>query len=389
MMQWLRNFRPKFFRFGKWLLSAVMVAGLVAFGAVDFAPLLFPEWKLGDRERALEWAQFAAYLAVAAVVIWKLRSIKTHGVAFLAKVNSGDRWSTSDMIWAGLATMGVIGFAPLLLPNEWTAGDSPILQRLQFAAYMVGGGFLIWQLRISNRRATAAEKTATLIEKGNITERFKSAIEHLANASDSVQIGGIYTLYHIAKEAKEYKEAVLKILIAHLRKTLAENTETPRKPSRVAVAIMDALFARTGETPLFEAVNLSFINMKEFGWSQREIHLFDYNLSTIQYAFDLNITGVFFGSADLRGANLAHAICENTNFSWAICIGTCFVYIRRFDGAKFDSADLTDANFEGSSITAQQLLKAKTLYRAKLPPNVREEIMRERPRLLDSPAPQK
>ena len=389
MMQWLRNFRPKFFRFGKWLLSAVMVAGLVVFGAVDFAPLLFPEWKLEDRERALEWVQFSAYLAVVAVVIWKLGSIKTHGVAFLAKVNSGDRWSTSDMIWAGLATMGVIGFAPLLLPNEWTADDSSVLQRLQFAAYMVGGGFLIWQLRISNRRATAAEKTATLIEKGNITERFKSAIEHLANTSDSVQIGGIYTLYHIAKEAKEYKEAVLKILIAHLRKTLAENTETPRRPSRVAVAIMDALFARKGETPLFEAVNLSFINMKEFGWSQSEIHLFDYNLSTIQYAFDLNITGVFFGSADLRGANLAHAICENTNFSWATCIGTLFVYVDHFDGAQFDGADLTDANFEDSSITAQQLLKAKTLYRAKLPPNVREEIMRERPRLLDSPAPQK
>ena len=389
MMQWLRNFRPKFFLFGKWLLSAVMVAGLVAFGAVDFAPLLFPEWKLEDRERALEWVQFAAYLAVAAVVIWKLRSIKTHGVAFLAKVNSGDRWSTSDMIWAGLATMGVIGFAPLLLPNEWTAGDSSVLQRLQFAAYMVGGGFLIWQLRISNRRATAAEKTAALIEKGNITERFKSAIEHLANTSDSVQIGGIYTLYHIAKEAKEYKEAALKILIAHLRKTLAENAETPDKPSRVVIAIVDALFARRDETPLFAAVNMSFMNMKKFGWSSSEIHLFHYNLSTIHNAYGLNITGAYFGSTLLDGANLARAICENTDFISAECVGTNFSGISNFRGADFEDADLTNANFLDSGITAQQLLKAKTLYRAKLPPNVREKIMRERPRLLDSPAPQK
>ena len=387
MMQWLRNFRPKFFRFGKWLLSAVMVAGLVVFGAFDFAPLLFPEWEAEDRKRVLEWVLFVAYLAGVGVVIWKLPSIKTRGVAFIDKVNSGDRWSTSDMIWAGLATMGVIGFAPLLLPNEWTADDSPILQRLQFAAYMVGGGFLIWQLRISNRRATAAEKTAALIEKGNITERFKSAIEHLANANDSVQIGGIYTLYHIAKEAKEYKEAVLKILIAHLRKTLAENAETPREPSRVAVAIVDALFARSGETPLFKAVDLSFANMQEFGWG--EIHLFHYNLSTIHHAYGLNIAGAYFGGTHLRRANLAHAICKNTYFNGAECVGTNFGSISDFCGANFKDADLTDANFEDSSITAQQLLKAKTLYRAKLPPNVREEIMRERPRLLDSPAPQK
>ena len=123
---------------------------------------------------------------------------------------------TAGIVAAVLAFLLVMGLIPAVLwPDE---AKTLVLEWLQFAAYLVGAVFVVQQLRISNRRATALEKTASLGEKGNITERFKNAIEHLAHEMDSVQIGGIYTLYHVAREAEEYKDAALKVLLAHLEK---------------------------------------------------------------------------------------------------------------------------------------------------------------------------
>ena len=292
------------------------------------------------------------------------------------KVAQAADWLAGPVLFAGF-----IFFAGLAL-WELSKEDSN-LEWMKFYAYLVGGVVLIWQVRISNRRATALEKTAALGEKGNITERFKNAIEHLANDSASVQIGGIYTLYHVAKEAGEYKETVLKILLAHLQKTLTRKAGTPRKPSKVAAAIVDALFARRGETPLFEAVDLSHIDMSGFGF--REANMYDYNLSTICAASELKITGAYFGDADLCGADLSYAICENTDFNGAKCIGTRFIGISNFDGADFEGADLTEADFSESSITAQQLLEAETLYLAQLSFKIQEEIAQKRPELFDPP----
>ena len=374
-------------------------------------------------------------------------------------------WSVFVMILTALtalAVMLIFGFVPLWFPKEWEWGkdEMSILERMKFAAYLVGGVFLIWQLQISNRRAKALETTAASGEKGNITERFKNAIEHLADEKDSMQIGGIYTLYHVAKEAKEYKETVLKILLAHLRK-ITSGEEKPAA-NRVVTTILDALFARRGEKPLFEAVDLSYVNLKESRLG--EMSPFGCNLGTIYGAIELDLTGAYFKYALLSGADMSHSVCDGTIFDRTVCVGTRFeevtfkgasfidadlseadmscaickrtnfngavcvetgFYSVRFNGASFIDADLSEAdmlcaicertNFNGavcvgtwfkevtfkgasfigtdlrgadfskSNITAEQLRRAKTLYKAKLPDAVREEIMRESPQLFDKP----
>ena len=102
---------------------------------------------------------------------------------------------------------------------------------------------LIWQVRISDRRATALEKTASLGEKGNITERFKNAIEHLGSDSESIRMGGIYGLYHVVRESCGYADTVLKILCAHAKSIMAKEEYIGKeKPSNEIVAILDILF---------------------------------------------------------------------------------------------------------------------------------------------------
>ena len=245
VMKWLHKKNLLNLRsWGNAFALAIILVILVALGAANFAHLFVPDKLIIHKMWVLEELQFLAYLAGVGFALWKWRRIKAWSDVIFGKVISGTKWSNSEMILAGLAVMGVIGFTPLLLPNEWIDPDASVVERLQFAAYLIGGGFLVWQLRISNRRASAAEKNAQLVEKGNITERFKNAIEFLADKSESVQIGGIYTLYHVAKEAEEYKEAVLKILLAHLRKITARE-ENPI--NRVVMAIWDALFVPRGK----------------------------------------------------------------------------------------------------------------------------------------------
>ena len=81
-----------------------------------------------------------------------------------------------------------------------------------FAASLLGGFLLFQQIKAFNLRAAAAENTAQAMqrtaestEKGNVAERFKSAIEHLGNKSASVRLGGVYALHHLAQEEENYR----------------------------------------------------------------------------------------------------------------------------------------------------------------------------------------
>ena len=417
MKQWLCKILSGLRSAGKRFAPATIVAALAVFGAIDIVVPLFPgEWTK-HLNSALKWLPITVYSAGGALAIWKSRRIMNWCAGILAKVGSGEKWSAPDMIGTGLLVMVVIGFAPLLLPNAWVGEGSPILDRLQFAAYLVGGAFLIWQLRISDRRASAlertaklGEKTAQLAEKGNITERFKNAIEHLAKEGDSIQIGGIYTLYQIAQEAENYREAVLKVLFAHLRKITTNGPFTIGETSlvnEVVITILDVVFARKGENPLFQKVDLSRVNLQGLDFFEM-LGMYRF-LGTISGARELNLTGARFPFISLPKAHLWHAICQKTdffrsdlsgaefsfakcagaNFRYATCVGTSFRHVTDFANADFDGSDLTNADFAHSGISAQQLLMAKTLYGAKLPDKVREEIMRERPRLLDKPDEEK
>ena len=136
---------------------------------------------------------------------------------------------------AGVLTfLLVMGLIPAVLwPDE---AKTLALEWLQFAAYLAGAVFVTQQLRISNRRATALEKTAALGEKGNITERFKNAIEHLGGESESIRMGGIYGLCHVARESRGYADTALKILCAHAKSIMAKPGYKGRDSRREASA---------------------------------------------------------------------------------------------------------------------------------------------------------
>ena len=320
------------------------------------------------------------------------------------KSNPGGGWSVSAIIWAVLAAvtvMGIFGFVPLWFPEEWKWGqdEMSILERMKFAAYVVGGGLVLWQLQISNRRSTALEKTAALGEKGNITERFKNAIEHLGGESESIRMGGIYGLYHVARESREYADTVCKILCAHAKLIMAEPRYVHgKKPSNEIVAILDVLFpvisddANQNVQVLFKKVAASHWDLHGADVSFRNMKCIDGFMVNLSRA---NLSGANLSGVELTGANLSDANLLETNLSKATLIGAVLAkaHLGKADlseavllGADLSETVLERVNLSEAKVNGEQLLKVNTLRHAQLDDHIRDEILRRKPELLGLPA---
>lgn len=290
----------------------------------------------------------------------------------------------------------LFGFALILFLTTlifvWRLGHQELAK---FIAYLLGGGMLLWQVAVSSRRAEAMEKAVALTEKGNTAERFKNAIEHLGHKSVSVHLGGVYALHHVAWDVEDYRWPVRDILCSNIREITTQKDYKPRvttiaesatihNKSRSLVIVRPTIEIETILSVLFSKAyhkvyqdlfpNLESANLQG-------ARLFDADLRRANF-FNTNLQQVMFGNADLRGALLNFANLQDA-------------YLTR---ANLQGAHLTSANLQGTylqgtnltkakDLTIEQLLHAKTLYKAQLPVGMEEEIRQRKPELFDNPYP--
>ncbi len=326
------------------------------------------------------------------------------------------RWGDSP-ISAKAALFGVgATFAVLVivLVIIWSLFGAELAK---FIGYLIGGGLLVLQIYVSNRRATASEKTAEamqttteLTEKGNIDERFKNAIEHLGHESASTHLGGIYVLHHIAQEVDEYRERVFEILCAHIRETTAkdkykkemresgqrEPTQSEREDPTIEIqSILNLLFVKTPSRKIYKRfkANLEGADLKGAELIGANLIGADLRKAKLQ-------------KAELRKANLQKAKLHNADLYWADLyeadlreadLREAKLNDADLQKAKLHKVDLRRAHLIEINLQVEQLLKAKTLYKAKFSNKVvldekgqledgMEEIIRQRkPELLEKP----
>ena len=132
-------------------------------------------------------------------------------------LTSALRWLLPVVLAAALAVggLGVLWWKlePIAEYLGVPAGERLDIVRVYLLA--VGGGLLIWQVSIANRRATSAERVAELTELGNITDRMNSAIANLGSENAVVRIGALYQLHHIAIDAPSYRRTVYELVRSH------------------------------------------------------------------------------------------------------------------------------------------------------------------------------
>ena len=238
----------------------------------------------------------------------------------------------------------------------------------KFVGYLIGGVLAICQIVISNRRATAAEKTAASMEKGNVAERFKNAIEHLGYESVSVRLGGIYALHHIAQDEVNYRVRVFEILCAHIRETTVDESYKQRSsvpggaynmPTVEIQSILDLLFVSETGKKIYKGI-------------QANLQGADLQGAVLGYA---NLEKALLLGADLHGATLMSA-----NLKEAAIYSVDLKYTTFFD-----------ADLEGAGIALprnfhfEQLMHVKTLYRAVIPNDMEAKIKEQKPELFEKP----
>jgi hypothetical protein len=214
--------------------------------------------------------------------------------------------------------------ARLKLQNDLRA---TALQAVAGLAVLAGAVFAFQQLTDDRQQANA---TRELTLQGQASERFTNAVDQLGSDLPEVQLGGIYGLEQIARQAPDNRLAVTEVLVAYLqRRARPEPTTQPPQPPQelqlrapelqAAVTVLLRRSAMLGDPPL----NLSGLDLSGGTFS-----------------------GEFYTAADglhLKAANLVVA-----NLSGSDLRGATFTSVF-LDGADFTGADLRGADFQNAS----------------------------------------
>lgn len=253
----------------------------------------------------------------------------------------------------------------------------------------------------------------TTAREGQITERFTRAVDQLGSEKIGIRLGGIYSLERVSKESEKDYWSIMEILTAFVREnspnTGIENRDVhgilkQKKVSLDIQAILSVIRRRNNPFNVgeFNSLNLS---SSYLGWADlRNINLAGANLqwtdfygSGLQWAnFERAILEeVIFEDANLKRTNFQGAKLGSANFKKASLIEAIFVEAD-LSGADFIEADLQGANFErailggvnlkgAKHLTVDQLSKAKTLYNAKLDPELEKPLREKYPALFEKP----
>ena len=209
----------------------------------------------------------------------------------------------------------------------------------------------------ANAQADAAKQQAKAnqnTEQGQRQERLKTAIEHLDSSSDSVRLGGIYELFHLAEDTLEWRRTALDILCAHIRRTTCEKAyqdKYQREPSEEIQSLLTLLFVQ--EHTVFKGHRANLEGTWLNGANLRKARLQGANLTNTR------LQGAHLDDAQLQGAKLTRAKLQSAWFSKASLLGAeldqALLQLARLDGAQLQGAFLPNANLQVANLFNAQL----------------------------------
>ncbi|MGI5508613.1 pentapeptide repeat-containing protein [Streptomyces sp. CA-106131] len=307
------------------------------------------------------------------------------------------RWRR--VAWGGIVVVGVLGAVLLVLgPVSWlVAGDTVSSLRGKERADAVNAVRQTVLATVTGATVFVGlfytARTYLLSRRGQVTERFRTAIQHLASDTMELRLGGVYGLEHVLSESPHEHAAVVSVLAAFVRHstrpdpapaadlTLPETRNAGRpslpqgtQPSPDVQAAVDVL-ARRPERHEPRRIDLGdaalcglFLRGFEFDGAPRLDRVF--------------LTHADLRSADLRGSRLQGAVLNFADLRQAALHGA------RLDGALLHRADLRGAGVSGAvlkgadltgadlrncdGLTEEQLADARIDDSTRLPPALAE-----------------
>jgi len=204
----------------------------------------------------------------------------------------------------------------------------------------IGGVAIFLGLWFNNKRIKEQTRQNNISERGYADGRFNDAIKHIASSDSSIVLGGIYTLFQLAKEDSRYPLIVSKIFINYLRNY-----------SKKFIPIIDNHFVPikqefnfdidSSEVP-FEAVtiiNLLILNDDIFNKKSYQNILYRNMLFTDLKGFNLSLSYFYncYFTGNVQNINFQHCKFIECNF------GTIE---SEFNDCDFMNANLSNCNFQ-------------------------------------------
>ena len=215
-------------------------------------------------------------------------------------------------------------------------------------------------------------------EDANVTERFTSALEQLANENENVQIGGIYALERIGHDSERERKTIVSILRSNLLRTDPITTgaksgqlvRTKDVQAALTIAIIrlrhpgerDELESLLSDDMILEAADLSNTYAVEGSFDrmyliQTSFRGGDYRRASFRSAIlyradfrEANLERAYFRKADLEGAIFRKSDVRGARFVGAQLSGADF-RLAMLDGrTSFREAELSKSIFEGVNL---------------------------------------
>ncbi len=283
--------------------------------------------------------------------------------------------------------------------------DKP--ERLVFFAAIIAVILIVIEIRDrGNEIKIQAKNTDAQIEavgiqsKIDTTQVFSKAVEQLGSKQEIIQLGAIHSLERLAEDSEEYYWTIMQVLTLFCKEYDNDDRIT-KIPSRYIQEILNVFKRRKYHYGVGEEKERIF-DLSSTGL--RNQNLREINLSKA------NLEGANLQGANLEGANLVEAsfgmdslksarnwtLAYYSNNELLVKLGLPEMHNKLIKESNLKGYDFQGANLQkamlwyailqkAKNLTIKQLSKAKTLYGAKLDPELMEQVKEEHPHLLKEP----
>ena len=226
------------------------------------------------------------------------------------------------------------------------------------------------------RRVSIMEEQQKTQQKQLLETRFSKSVELLGNDNESVRIGGIYSLYYLARDHEEYQNTICEILCAHVRTLTSKQNyqETYTKsPASEIQTILDFLCGKNCDGTFYKSPknlrntflhgagfrNAKLSNASFYNATLHDNHFMKSMLDNVDF-IEAKLSNVTFELATLSNVDFLSATFTNIDFRKADLNKVCFAgtYLERYED-KYEeitrqgrSLELTKPKIEQDSTTA-------------------------------------
>lgn len=205
-------------------------------------------------------------------------------------------------------------------------------------------------------------RSYALARRGQVTERFRAAVEQLASDKLPVRLGGVYSMEHVLKESPQEHMAVVDTLAGYIRATMDRRRvgEPLALPHERNQSHDTVVWGTEPPADLQAAVNV--LARRPSRSEPRRVDLrgadlVGLSLRHFEFRTQPRLSRMFLTSADLRRADLRGVDFRGSILNYA---DLCMAWLgeARLDGVALFAADLRGARMDGAALVKADLRAA-------------------------------